>query len=236
MPYTDDHLRQISADTAFAELAVSWMKEPARQFLGFIWSGYDSMVAAGAVVDCRDLERSITQLLEPRVRDAMTGDEPFYIQHGPFEHETMSAPPAQPPEYDLAFVFRTDERVMWPLEAKVLETPRRMSNYMRDLNEEYLTCRYAPFSNSAAMLGYLLTGRAGEAFLEIEGRLGQKLEGVPAHAMRPNRMSHHKRDVPRGTRYPSEFSCFHLILEYRGLRRAGGRRGSSGEDIESPAV
>ena len=148
----------------------------------------------------------------------------------------MSAPPAQPHEYDLAFVFRTDERVMWPLEAKVLETPRRMSNYMRDLNEEYLTFRYAPFSNSAAMLGYLLTGRAGEAFLEIEGRLGQKLEGVPAHATRPNRMSHHKRDVPRGTRYPSEFSCFHLILEYRGLRRAGGRRASSGEDIESPAV
>ena len=62
-------------------------------------------------IDRRDLERSITQLLEPRIHAAMTGDEPFYVQHDSFEHETMARSPAQPPAYDLAFVWRTEERL-----------------------------------------------------------------------------------------------------------------------------
>ena len=86
----------------------------------------------------------------------MSGDEPFYVQHGPFERETMRPPPAQPPEYDLAFVFRADERIMWPIEAKVLETPGGVADYVRDIREEYLKCRYGPFSASGAMLAYLL--------------------------------------------------------------------------------
>src|ERR1039457_4224810 len=125
------------------------------------------MLAKPPHVDDRDLERSITQLLEPRIRDAMTGDEPYYIQHGSFERETMAPPPAQPPAYDLAFVLRADERIMWPLEEKGLETPGTLAEYEREVREQYLTCRYAPFTASGAMLGYLLSGMATDALARI---------------------------------------------------------------------
>ena len=73
-----------SIDPAFIALARSWMQNPARQLLSFIWRAYENMRASPPHVNTKDLERSITQLLEPRVRDVMTGYEPFYIQHGPF--------------------------------------------------------------------------------------------------------------------------------------------------------
>ena len=203
----------------FLALVRAWMQNPAQILLGFIWLAYEDMRACPPDVDTRDLERSITQLLEPRVRDAMTGDEPFYVQHGPFERETMKAAPAQPPEYDLAFVFRADERIMWPMEAKVLETPRKVAHYVRDIECEFLTCRYAPFSRSGAMLAYLLAGTPDRAFAAISERLGCTLEPVPEQPGRPNRVSRHTRTVPSGKPYPAEFDCFHLVLEYPDLSR-----------------
>ena len=210
----------------FYKLARSWMQNPGQLFLNFIWSGYEHMKMSRPVVDGSDLERSITQLLEPRIREAMTGDEPFYIQHGPYERETMKAPPAQPPEYDLAFVFRADGRIMWPIEAKVLETPRRVAAYVRDVKGEFLTCRYAPFSGSGAMLGYLLTGSPKEVFIAIEKGLGCVLQPVTEAQAKPNRLSRHKRSVPTGKPYPVEFACYHLILEYPDLRRSAKSGGS----------
>ena len=171
-------------------------------------------------VDSRDLERSITQSLEPRIRKVMTGDEPFFIQHGPYERETMQPPPAQPPQYDLAFIFRADGTVMWPIEAKVLETSGRVADYVSDVKHEFLTCRYAPFSDSGAMLGYLLCGNPDDAFHAIELSLGCTLQIVPAHSGRQSRRSSHKRSVPNHKPYPLAFDCYHLILQFPGLHRA----------------
>lgn len=209
-----------SIDPAFIALARSWMQNPVHQLLSFVWLAYESMRASPPNVDTKDLERSITQLLEPRVRDVMTGYEPFYIQHGPFERETMKAPPAQPPEYDLAFVLRADERIMWPMEAKVLETPKGVAHYVRDVQNEFLTCRYAPFASSGAMLAYLLTGKPDDVFAAIADKLGCTLGPVLEHSAKPNRLSLHQRRVPAGKPYPTEFGCYHLVLEYPDLKRA----------------
>lgn len=73
----------------FIVLARAWMRNPSKQLIGFVWTAYEDMCAASPPIDPRDLERSITQLLEPRIRAAMSGDEPFYVQHGPYERETM---------------------------------------------------------------------------------------------------------------------------------------------------
>lgn len=206
-------------DSDFIALARLWRRNPAGKFLNFVWLAYQDMMASPPDVDTRDLERSITQLLEPRIRDRMTGYEPFYIQHGSFERETMKSPPAQPPEYDLAFVSRADERIMWPIEAKVLETTGRVADYIRDVREEFLTCRYAPFSSSGAMLGYLLTGIPDDAFVTIARRLDCNLETVAGHAEKPIRFSKHRRRVPTGKPYPVEFDCYHMILKYSDLSR-----------------
>jgi hypothetical protein len=207
------------ANQSFPALASLWAKDPAPQMLGFVWKAYDEMRLKPPQVDDRDLERSITQLLEPRIRDAMTGDEPFYIQHGAFERETMASPPAQPPQYDLAFVLRADERIMWPLEAKVLETPRRLAGYERDIREQYLTCLYGPFTASGAMLGYLLTGSAADALTNIGAKLNTTLDQVADFPKRPHRASTHKRNAPAEKPYPIDFKCHHMILEYLSLRR-----------------
>lgn len=171
-------------------------------------------------VDGRDLERSITQLLEPRIRQAMCGDEPFYIQHGPSERETMKAQPAQPPEYDMAFVLKADERFMWPMEAKVLETSGSVSEYVADVRDQFLTCRYAPFSSDGAMLGYLLSGAAADVFRNIEVKLPCTLEDNPVFSSRTQKLSHHRRSVPLGKLYSSVFRCHHLILDYHELKRS----------------
>lgn len=206
-------------DPTFVALACDWMSDPARRLLGFVWTAYDRMCTHPPVIDTRDLERSITQLLEPRINEAMTGDEPFYIQHGSFERETMVSQPAQPPAYDLAFVMRSDERVMWPLEAKVLTTPRTLADYDHDIRQQYMTCRYAPFSGSGAMLGFLLSGNPIETLARIATKLGCTLEVVKEFPLRPHRVSSHHRSVPAGKTYPADFECHHLILEFHGLKR-----------------
>ena len=210
-----------SPDPSFVAMACVWMQDPAQSLLGFVWTAYDGMRAHPPIIDTRDLERSITQLLDRRIDDAMTGFEPFYIQHGSFERETMAAPPAQPPAYDLAFVLRADERIMWPLEAKVLETASTLAEYERDVREQFLTCRYAPFSGSGAMLAYLLSGSASDALARIGKKLGCSLETVAQFPSRPHRVSKHHRSVPIGKTYPVDFRCHHLVLEYPGLVRHG---------------
>lgn len=209
-----------TTDPIFLALAATWAPEPAQQFLSLVWRAYDAMQEAMPFIDGGDLERSITQVLEPRISAAMTGFEPFYVQHGPFERETKRPAPAQPPEYDLAFVLRADERIMWPLEAKVLETPGAVAAYAHDVENEFLKCRYAPFSSSGAMLAYLISGDAADALTSIATKLGCELHGVIEHSARPNRISKHTRTVPFGKLYPSAFTCYHLILEYPGLSRS----------------
>lgn len=208
------------ADAIFVAKVCEWMLDPATTLLGFIWEGYDTMRAEGPPIDTRDMERSITQLLEPRVRDAMSGYEPFYVQKECYEHETMAAPPAQPPAYDLAFVLRDDERIKWPLEAKVLKTPKTLAAYVGDLNNEFLTCRYAPFSSSGAMVAYLLSGNAQDALKNIGAKLGTQLKDPAQLKNRPYKTSEHQRQVPTGKNYPCDFTCHHLVLDYEGLVRS----------------
>ena len=145
----------------FNSLLDKWQNSGSTILLGFVWEGYDSLWSKYiSRLDCNqgdeDLERNITQLLEPEIRDAMNAFEPFYVQHDPFEHETRKPAPASPPQYDIAFVWRENPRIMWPLEAKVLRTDGTISEYKKAITEKFLTCRYAPFSSEGAMLGYLI--------------------------------------------------------------------------------
>jgi hypothetical protein len=204
----------------FILLAGTWCRDQSTIVLDFVWRAYDQIRSDKPFIDARDLERSITQILEPRIHRAMSGFEPFFIQHGPYERETMKNPPAQPPQYDLAFVLCADERIMWPMEAKVLETAAAVSEYVRDIQEEYLKCRYAPFSSEAAMLGYLLSGTPTDAFENIANKVPCELEDHPGFPSRPQKLSNHVRSVPTGKTYPLTFLCHHLMLEFRGIKRA----------------
>jgi hypothetical protein len=204
---------------SFISLAGDWCRDQSAILLGFVWSAYDQLKQDTSGINNRDLERSITQLLEARVHRAMSGDEPFYVQHGPYERETMRSAPAQPPQYDLAFVLNVDERIMWPLEAKVLETASAVSDYVDDVRQQFLTCRYAPFSGEGAMLGYLLSGTTTATFQTIEAKLSSALEYHPKFSTRAHKVSRHRRTVPVHKVYPADFLCHHLLLEFLGIHR-----------------
>ena len=185
--------------------------------LEWVWDGYDLLVKeimnkVNWALAQDDLEREITQLLEPRIRRCMPAETFCYIQHGPGERETRKPSPAQPPEYDLAFVLFSNERVMWPMEAKVMSTDRDTAPYVADVVNEFLTCRYAPFSGEGAMIGYLLSGTPSRAFVKIEAALGVKLTNWVPFSSRDHRISAHSRRVPDGKDYPKRFRCHHLLM------------------------
>jgi len=199
------------------------------RLLELVWKGYDALCAeVVSQVDCSQedehLEISITQLLEPEIHDAMTGREPFLVQHSPCEYETRRGSPGQPPQYDMAFVLRSNRRVMWPLEAKVLRTDGRVAEYVKEVNSNYLTCRYSPFSSEAAMLGYLIKGEPESAFYNIAEKGGWKLARHGHFSHRDHRTSDHNREVAEGKSYPIEFRCHHLVFRLQ-LQGSCGRQG-----------
>ncbi len=204
----------------FLDLAAEWCRDQSEILLGFVWQAYEQLIVDQPFIDGRDLERSITQALEPRIDREMSGDEPFYVQHGSCERATMLNPPAQPPQYDIAFILRVEERIMWPMEAKVLETDGTVADYVKDIREQFLTCRYAPFSGDGAMLGYLLSGSPDNAFNSIAKKTPCILEDVPAFIERPHKLSRHTRSGSLCKIQYSEFRCHHLILEFPSLERA----------------
>ena len=202
----------------FVEVAKEWSSDASSILLSFVWQAYDEFRKdILAHIDCsledEQLERSITQLLEPRIHKVMSGDEPFYVQHEVYEYETRQSSSAQPPQYDIAFILTQNPRIMWPLEAKVLRTDGSVAPYIEDLKNEFLTCRYAPFSSEGAMLGYLISGKPDNVFRHLENKIPCELHQHPVSPERAHRYSEHDRKVPKNKPYPERFRCHHLILE-----------------------
>ena len=201
----------------FAALAHEWLVDGVDQMLGFVWRAYDRLVADIlshiSLTDAdKDLERAITMTLVPRIRDEMSGDETYHVEHEWYEHETMLDPPARPRQYDICFVWRECPRIMWPLEAKVLPTDESVDAYVSEIRDNFLTCHYAPFTGEGGMLGYLVTGDPEEAFNNIAKKVPCKLKKHPNFPTRDHRTSEHSRKVPRGKPYPRDFRCHHMLL------------------------
>lgn len=197
-----------------------WSSDFAITMLESIWNGFDLFKSDVLTVDPKDaeddLERSITELLEPRIKRFISQHAPYYLQHASGERESRSGSPAQPPLYDLAFVFWEDETFKWPLEAKVLknDTTSAMGDYVDSLTDKFLKFKYAPFSSEAAMLGYLLSGKPDIAFDSIASRGGWTLTQHPQFSSREHRTSDHNRSVPASkiAMYPAELRCHHLMM------------------------
>jgi hypothetical protein len=202
----------------FGEISNEWPTELITQVIGFVWCGYDLIKEdIFSRIDCskanKQIEKNINSLLQVRINRAMTGDEPFDVQHEVPEFETSYSDQAQPPSYDIAFILRANERIIFPLEAKVLRTERYLSQYINEINANFLTCRYAPFSSEAGMLGYLLKGESQKAFEKIEQSLSCVLLNHPDFSDREHRISNHQRTVPVNKNYPDNFCCHHLLLK-----------------------
>ena len=202
-------------------LVAFWNLSLVNNLLGLVWRAYDDLCTTGwSNVDWSesydDEERSLSEDLERAIHKVSDRFLPVSIQHGPYEREARKPAPAQPPQYDIAFVFTGDPRIMWPLEAKVLDSDRdteaNFSDYIVTVKERYLTCYYAPFSNSGAMLGYLKSGDPEIVAKHIAARLGATLISYDKFPLRCHKTSDHIRVVPAGKDYPSKFRLHHLIM------------------------
>jgi len=201
----------------FSSVAACWNRNASTIMLGYVWKGYDLLCAevlskVDVALADEQLERSVTLYLVPRIRRHMSGYEPFHVEHEVDELETRFSPEAKPPCYDIAFILTSNERIMWPLEAKVLRTEGALAQYAKEINENFLSCRYAPFSREGAMLGYLLSGVPAKTFENIEIRVPCTLEDHQAFASHNHKTSEHIRVVPSGKSYPVTFCCHHLIM------------------------
>lgn len=198
-----------------------WSRRMSLRVLELIWLGVDEFLRdfcwkkIDLSKDPEQIERDLTQMLERRIHRMMSGDEPFYVQHETYEFETRKTRSAKPPEYDLAFILRENERLIFPFEAKILPTDKNVSRYVNEITGSYLNCTYAPFSYEGGMLGYLLSGSAHTAFASIAKSLAVRLLSHPDLRHRDQRYSDHSRSVPKSkaSQYPRNFRCHHTLLQ-----------------------
>jgi hypothetical protein len=160
----------------FVKVAEIWNPDAITILIKLVWEGYDLLVSEVlSQINCDEakeqLERSLTQSLERRIRKKMTGDEPFDVQHEVYEWESYQR--LRPPQYDIAFYIISNERIIWPFEAKVLETDGAVGDYIKEINENFVTCRYAPFSSQGGMLGYLFSGDPNTMYIKQSSRFSK---------------------------------------------------------------
>ena len=87
--------------------------------------------------------------------------------------------------------------------------------YVAEITDQYMTCRYAPFSSGGAMLAYMIAGTPERFFDNVAVALACRMEAPPWTGSRPHRLSVHQRDVPDGKPYPRAFECHHLAMPIR---------------------
>jgi hypothetical protein len=197
----------------------AWQTDASVIILRRVWAAYDdlgpdilSKVNWSAAED--EVERSLTAYHSLKIQERQTGDEPFILHPEMPEFETREPAPARSKAYDFGFVMRGgDYSIIWPIEAKVLKTDRKLTGYLSDLDDKFLKCKAAPFSHEGALIGYLLSGSPGVVFDGIAQHVGQLLFSHPSFTARNHRTSTHKREVPRDRAYPKDFLCHHLVME-----------------------
>lgn len=191
--------------------------------LQMVWDAFDDVTAALSSIDWTqgidDVERGITEVLETALQRrwrASGGFPPFHIRHEAYERESRSAPPARPPQYDIAFILNDDERVMWPLEAKAIaddrDTNANFKDYVDTVNDRFLTGYYAPFSNGGAMIAFLRAGDPSALVTAVAGRLKATFVPSSDFPRRHHSVSTHDRDIPAGKPYQRDFVCHHLVM------------------------
>lgn len=181
-----------------------------------VWGAYDSFRADGwAQVDLTiatdELERSLTQAFWTYIK--LDDYSPFRVVPSFVEFESRKAPPARSPEYDIAFQLIAKPLVAWPMEAKVLHTDGAVAEYIHAINDRFLTGIYAPFTGSAAMLGYLIAGTTDRCFEQLGVKLDVELLPHSAFVGRPHCTSTHERKWPDGNGRDAEFTCHHLLMD-----------------------
>jgi hypothetical protein len=165
--------------------ALRWAEGITTQVLDWTWRAFD-------LIRAKHLSRiDLTQPLEQLERDLVrhhfveiqllfAADTDGYASMVPHhewpEMQSRSSASAKPPANDLAFVSLNNQQWAWAIEAKVVPTSDSLAEYLKDVNEKFVTGIASPMIGEGGMLGYLLRDDAAVALDNLQERLGQRLE------------------------------------------------------------
>lgn len=202
-------------DEASLEEAYRWAEGVSVRVLDWMWRSFDQVRAKHlARVDlCRPLEEVERDLagkhfIELNTLWAMETEGLGSLVPCSEWSELASrpAPPGRSPSYDFAFVSVENQRVAWPLEAKVLPSAAVLWKYMGDVRK-FDSGIAAPLVGEGGMVGYLLTGTPNDFFAGLESQLGQALSVTTTFSTRAHRTSRHLRSPA------PELRLHHLIMQ-----------------------
>lgn len=181
--------------------AQKWASEFANQLLDWTWRAFDTLHAdVLSRVDLsqplEQMERDLTSLHFREIQRIWERETEGYSAFAPQpewpEMATRSPAPAKPPAYDIAFVWNDNQRIAWPIEAKVVRTTGTLAEYVKD-TEKFTGGVAAPFVGEGAQIAYLLTGTTDEFFSNLNAGISITLQEVPEFSDRPHRVSFHAR-------------------------------------------
>jgi hypothetical protein len=200
----------------FQNIAALWCADQSRRLLEFVWRAYDLLLAndlnkVAFDADDEAREESLNYLLALRI-DQCKGNAPFCVVHQPPEQSKRKRGKGRSPQPDIGFALYEHPRSVWPLEGKVLMHDRDVSAYLAEIENNFVTARYATFSREGAMLGYLVTGDAETVLSHIGDALGSALRNHPHFEQRPHKLSNHTKTNLPHPNSPADFVCHHLIL------------------------
>lgn len=176
------------------------------------------------------IERQLGFLLHNRIAQLRDSALPFIVVHEPTEFEFLKTPKARPPQPDLGFVMNGNDRIIWPVEMKLLPDDSDATAYASEIRDNFITCRYAPFTGEGAMFGCLLKGTPAAAFVTISQEVPCKLTAGAFNPPREHMVSRHARTVPSGRHYAPEVCCHHLLVVIP--LRASGRTSTTSRNAE----
>jgi hypothetical protein len=202
----------------FVILAKKLRPDAIHVMLDYVWRGYDRLRQVDSFSVAQEdahLEDEITAALHARVQDVihnLNPFSPFMVVHQPLEVGKQKHM-GRPPQSDLGFrLVGGNVRSHFSIEAKLIRTDGAVSRYVKEISDNFLTGRYSTFSSEAAMLGYLLSGTACNAFSAIGSALKCKLTQPSFFPNREHRYSFHQRKVGAAPHLGTKFKCHHLLM------------------------
>ena len=205
----------------FRTISEAWPPDVVKQILSLVWDGFDRLKALpnyqqlDFTKDYAQLERSLTDLHMDEITSLWGQNasrfESFIPKHEPWEFEGLKNRSARPPSCDLGFVWLSNRRIRWSVEAKVLQSPKAIAEYITDINK-FLDRRSAPFSTQGAIAGYLVSGEPDDFFTALATKLKCAVNPSRDFPARPHRCTDHNRNKTNlADGMPSNFICHHLL-------------------------
>ena len=200
----------------FQSVAKRWCKNQSFQLMNLVWQAIDRMREADlekVPMDGSDeaKEESLNFLLSLQIDKLKSGDEPFAVSHQPPEQNKRKTKNARSPVPDIGFVWHENPNCVWPIEGKMLRNPDDLGEYEKEINDNFLSGRYATFSCEGAMLGYLLSGDAAQTLKNVAKKIRKRLRAHPKLEERNHRISTHERSGVN-KRKKEAFFCHHMAI------------------------